>query len=986
MTSRFLKALSATMLVAACSFFADNSFAQQPLRTKTPTFEELAGSIKMQTGAQLVKAENGVPQIVLGTKGSALIAAQPKQMTPAMIAERSRNFFTATASTLGFLPSNAEVTAVPAATVGQAYNTVLRLSYHGIPVRDRRASVAIGAQSGELLALRNTLPAAEPNTTSPSVSIAAINAKIDLTLTPSSTVSQEPKLVYIASRDNQHLRLAYEVRVSEPQHAWRYTFDATTGALLEKRDMVMNCTNPSHDHEANAFEDEVLLSEPAAVSVSGKVKGNVLYYNPFKPDTTVGMSFIKIVAGGKTYYADKDGNFSLTDVTLPLSVTSTLESRYFRIDRNDGTDGRLTSTLSSALGDLNWLETNGILAERSAYNSVHRVYQYVKKFDESFTDIDNKITVNVNVDGSCNAYYQPDARTLNFFPEAGNCSNTAEIADVVYHEYGHHYHHVRYLERGTEVVSSSLGEAVADILSNFIRDNPIIGEGFTGASTILRNSKNSFKWPVDVSSDPHATGQILTGAVWDLRLAIGLPQSEYLFHEALKAVPDASDAGEGVDQALEAFTDVLLSYLLVDDDDNDLGNGTPHSTQIIAAFEKHGIGLSNLVSLKLVNIADQDTLATAYPVDVLASYSGAIGEIDQDSVKLYYSVNSGPYVMINVPHQSGDKYNTSIPKLPAGSMVRYYSTARTTLEQGSIVRMPRSGYYTFLVGYKQVYTDDAEEERDHQFGIDADDAIRGIWERGIPVGTIWIDDYFQLDSDHTANGSYAYVTGNLDSPDALDDALFDFNYQGTRKTTLETETIDLTGNKNPLLKFWYYHRSEQVFSAAENSFRVSMSTNNGSSWRQIYGSTEVYKEWTSAVVPLTLSATGTNNVKFRFIASSAIGTVVEAGVDDIEIVMPLQATPIADVDNGLSLKLDLATFPNPVSHGSFSFNYTLPQTSVVQAELKNVMGSVVWSTNGELMHAGPHSEHVAIDLPTGTYWLQLSTSMGNVYKQIHVVK
>ncbi|HET6512836.1 MAG TPA: hypothetical protein VFH43_11630, partial [Candidatus Kapabacteria bacterium] len=356
MTARFFKAISAhalraTVIVAACSFFAGNANAQQTSRTKTPNFAELASSIKMQTGANLVKAENGVPQIVLGTKGSALVAAQPKLMTPAMIAERSRNFFTTTASSLGFLPADAELTATPATAVGQSFNTVLTLSYNGIPVRGRRANVAIGAQSGELLALRNNLPAIEPSMAYAKVSKSLINEKINLTLTPSSTVTQEPKLVYIASRDNQLVRLAYEVRVSEPQHAWRYTFDATNGALLEKRDMVMNCTNPSHDHEANAFDDEVLLSEPLApaATVTGKVKGNVLYYNPFKPDTTVGMPFIKVVVNGKTTYADKDGNFTMPDVTYPLTITSNLESRFFKIDRQDGIDGRLTSTVTSGL-------------------------------------------------------------------------------------------------------------------------------------------------------------------------------------------------------------------------------------------------------------------------------------------------------------------------------------------------------------------------------------------------------------------------------------------------------------------------------------------------------------------------------------------------------------------------------------------------------------------------------------------------------------
>ena len=988
-----------------------SAFAQQSQQKKRPDFNELASSIKVQTGATLLKAENGVPRLVMGTRGSALVAAHPKLMTASMIAERSRDFFAATGSSIGFLPASAELTAVPAIAVGQSYNTVLTLSYNGIPVRDRKAHVAIGMQSGELLALRNNLPNVEPAHSTPKLSTQNILDKIAPTLMESSRVSKQPSLVYLAARDNSVIRLAYEVRVSEPAHYWRYTFDAMTGTLLEKKDLVVECGNHSHDHSGetahdhsaknvdetkNPFFDPVvlldqrpLLAEPAA-AVTGKVKANVLFHSPFREDTTVDLGYVKVTVNGKTTYADKNGNFSVNDVTYPLAITSSLESRYFRIDRQDGPDAVLTSTVTSGLANLDWLTSTGLMAERSAFSSVHRVYQHVKSYDESFTELDDQMTVNVNVGGGfCNAYYLPDEETLNFYPQSAECSNTAEIADVVYHEYGHHYHHIRYRERGTQVVSGALGEAFADILSNFLRDNSVIGEGFRGTGTILRNSKNTFKWPTGVAPDPHTTGQILTGAIWDLRLAIGLERSAYLFHEALKAVPDASNNGDTEDDVLEAFTDVLIAYLLADDDDANLANGTPNSTQIISAFEKHGIGLSNLVSLNVSTIADQDTVAVAYPVNVQASYAGILGDIDQDSVKLYYSVNNGPFVMVNAAHETGDRYNTSIPKVKAGSTVRYYSTARTTIENGGLVRSPREGFHTFLVGYRRVHSDDAELELDHEYGVDNDDASSGIWERGIPMGTLWTEEFFQQDSDHTAKGEYAYITGNLNaqsgSTDPLEDALFDFNDQTSVRTTLETSTFSLSGLKAPVLKFWYYHNSQQVFSPSNNTFRVTISTNNGTSWRTIYTSQDVYKGWTQVIEPITLGQTANDQIKLRFVATAVFGTIVEAGVDDIEVLEPMM--PIAaSVGDNLAFTFDVSTYPNPSTNGSFRFTYSLPEATIVKAELKNVMGRTVWSTNGELKQMGAHSENVSVDLPSGTYWLQLSTSMGNAYKQVHVVK
>jgi Zn-dependent metalloprotease len=991
----YARSIGALVLVSCTLLATGNADAQQPLRTKMPDFNELAGSIKMQTGAQLVKAENGVPQIILGSKGSALIAAEPKYMTPAMIAERSRDFFITTGASLGFLASSAEIKANDAVQVGQAYNTLLTVSYNGIPVRGRKAQIAIGAQSGELLAIRNSLPAVEPSVTTAKISAQSVLDKIAPAMTASSKVTLEPTLVYLPSRDNRTLRLAYEVRVSEPQNYWRYTFDALTGSLIEKKDLVVYCSDPAHDHASEAA-DPFMDTPPMApaATVGGKVQGRVLYYSPFKPDTTVAFPFIKVIVNGKTVYADPEGNFSVPDVSYPLTISSTLESRFFKVNRADDVDAKLTSTVTSGLANIDWLSTTGTLAERSAYTSAHRVYQHVKSFDPNFTAIDQKIVVNVNVSGgSCNAYYRPDDQTLNFYPKSGTCSNTAEIADVVYHEYGHHYQHIRYREAGTEVVSGALGEGFADVISNLMRDNSIIGDGFTGSGSVLRNSDNTKKWPTNVSSDPHLTGEILTGAVWDLRRSIGLERSRYLYHESLKAAPDASFEGEGAEQALEAFTDVLMAYLLADDEGDGIANGTPNSDAIVSAFEKHGIGLSNLISLNVNSIADQDTIAVDYPVDLTAKYTGVLGSINQDSVKLYYSVNNGPFVTLNASHQSGDQFVTSIPKLPSGSIVKYYSTARTTLVQSGTVRTPRTGTYTFLVGYQKRYSDNGETELNHDYGISTDNAPMGLWERAIPAGTIWIDQFFQLDSDHTAGGRFAYVTGNANastgSTDPLEDALFDFSSQSTLKTTLQTSSFDLSKVKSPMLKFWYYQRSEQVFAAGINYFKVTVSTNDGSSWREAYKSAEVFDGWTSVIVPITLGATANDKVKLRFLAQAAPGTIVEAGVDDIEILesmAPSNPGGTGDVADGEALKLDIATYPNPVSHGKFTFKYTLPQTAVVQAELKNVMGRTVWSTNGELKPMGPHSENVSLDLPNGTYWLQLSTSMGTAYKQVHVVK
>ena len=64
---------------------------------------------------------------------------------------------------------------------------------------------------------------------------------------------------------------------------------------------------------------------------------------------------------------------------------------------------------------------------------------------------------NVDVAGSCNAYYDGE---INFFAEGNGCNATAKIPDVVYHEYGHAINNYRY---GSGMQNGGLNEGFADL-------------------------------------------------------------------------------------------------------------------------------------------------------------------------------------------------------------------------------------------------------------------------------------------------------------------------------------------------------------------------------------------------------------------------------------------------------------------------------------------------------------------------------------------
>lgn len=944
---------------------ASSSDAQISRQSGPRSFKDVSTIVSKQSqnGLKLAKAESGMPKLMLGTGMGAPAIARPSEKTPQQIAHASLEVFKSITMGGGFVPQQAVLEAATPVTAGNVMNTAITMSYAGIPVRDRVAHVTIGRESGEVVMIRNTFPQAEPNAIQASITSEEASQKIMTEMNGRTSVPVgEPALVYLPSRDGERLMLAYEMKIKElnPRHTWRYMVDAVTGQIIEKRDLIV--------HHG---------STPQAAA-SGQVFGKIYQNSPLDTFTSVPMPYVRLEIGGTVVHADGEGRWNLPSATFPLNIKSSLESPFFVVLPANDAPGLLQASVSAGAVNLLWDESNAAASERTAYYAAHKVRSHILNVDPTFDMLDQMMYVNVNVEGECNAFYDPTEQTINFYRETDECSNTAEISDVVYHEYGHHYHHMRNRAAGMDVNSSALGEAVADLVSNFVRNDPVIGRGFRGEGTQLRTSKNTKKWPSGVSEIPHTTGLILSGAIWDLQAKIGIEATETLFHEAMKLAPDAETRDEDAAAALDAFLNMMMAMITVDDDDADFSNGTPNFVAIQQAFEAHGIGISNMLRLGVPPITDQDTLAVSYPVVVNADFVGPVGEVHQDSVKFYYAVGTAPFTAMTLSATGDGNYTGSIPKLPAGTIVKYYVTGRSTIEGATATRYPAgSATHLFLVGFDQKWADDVETESDMNLGVSADNATSGRWERANPMGSQWWDETtMQHDSDHSEFGSYAYVTGN--------EGQQDFLLNG--RTSFETSVLDLSKAGTPVVRFWYYFRSETPWGSSSSYLRLQMQTNGGS-WKTIFTTSTSNPKWDVVMVNTGLLPATSSQVKFRWAASAGSSTYVEAGVDDIEILQPpIQQS--ADVDARASNGISLSTFPNPLTTSDrLNVRYTLPTMTTMQLSLKNVMGRTVWTTNGELKGAGEHSTTIALnELSSGVYWLELNTNMGTELTQVHIVK
>jgi hypothetical protein len=126
-------------------------------------------------------------------------------------------------------------------------------------------------------------------------------------------------------------------------------------------------------------------------------------------------------------------------------------------------------------------------------------------------------------------------------------------------------------------------------------------------------------------------------------------------------------------------------------------------------------------------------------------------------------------------------------------------------------------------------------------------------------------------------------------------------------TTLTSPVFDLSAAGNPTLSYWRW------FSAgAEDTFVVSISNDNGASWITVESLLGGAGGWQRAsILPASLLPL-TSQMRLRFVAADVgVGTVVEAGIDDllvsgIECNAPAPCSGDADGDRSVNFS-DITT-------------------------------------------------------------------------------
>ena len=353
-----------------------------------------------------------------------------------------------------------------------------------------------------------------------------------------------------------HLAHRTDVPTTTPYGMWRTWIDAHTGEILYRDNQI-----------EFAYE--------------GSSGGDVEVFSPCDGTTPEIFPNMNIdIDGVGTAVTDDAGDFSIGGNSGTRNFTAEFNGPDFNVDCSDcGGDAELGGTIDPDSPESIYFGGSFREDERDAFHFSDRTRGFIESIDPGFSV--PKYTVNVNLSGCCNATW--GGTSVNFFRAGCGCENMARVSDVVAHEFGHG---VQDWALGGGQGPEGLGEGNADIASTYITDNFIVGIGVVDCVSGARVCDNDLRHPEDLNGSIHHDGQIICGFNWDCRenLEPSMGFEGAKTHTATMWVFSRKLYMNNSDPQ----PDQALGYLLVDDDNGNLDDGTPNFDAICAAMMHHG--------------------------------------------------------------------------------------------------------------------------------------------------------------------------------------------------------------------------------------------------------------------------------------------------------------------------------------------------------------------------------------------------------------
>ncbi len=610
------------------------------------------------------------------------------------------------------------------------------------------------------------------------------------------------------------------------------------------------------------------------------------------PPVLMAFPWLEVAIGGTTANTNATGNFVLANPgTTPVTVQTTLAAAnggmWAYIGNTNGTGAALTaSQLVTPPGPANLVmnpvpsefltaQVNTILAANASHN-------FIKDRAPTFTNLDSAITTNVNINSSCNAFY--DGTSINFYRAAGTCNNTG-FSSVAAHEYGHHIVN----QHNPQLQQNSFGEGFGDCVGMLLYNDPVLGRFFSTSGGAVRSPDTAnIPVPCTGSQEVHNCGMQLPGVWWEIKKAFdikygaaaGLARTQQLFVDWYIVTTG------GISQFQAIGPTTAIEILTVNDTDGDLNNGTPDYNEIRNAFCAHNVQ-SPVLNIATISFpSGVPTMLSPAASGTPVSFEVASGNatVIPNTGRIFYRTAGTPIFSTAVGVEtSPNHYTATIPAQACGSTIEFYYQVGTS--SGNVTNPASScggasATYSAIVAYgiNTVFSDAFETNLGWTFGAAGDTATTGQWQRAIPLLTA-----AQPGSDHTEGaGTICAITGA--AAGAVGDNDVDGGY-----TTLVSPTMNLAGRTNAYVSYWRWYNNVAGASPAIDTMRVEISNDNGATWTNfetVGPATQNSGGWLNKTARLDSGGlpTLTSQMKMRFIADDALpGSIVEAAIDDFLI-------------------------------------------------------------------------------------------------------
>ena len=549
--------------------------------------------------------------------------------------------------------------------------------------------------------------------------------------------------------------------------------DAVRGGAIAYHDV--DVIEDAHTRRYVDSHGRELARESRIMTATGTLQYNagVRYAGGARDDFAVPAA--EITVNGTAATTSATGGFSWAG-TMPATVVPGLVGTYVRVINQAGP--LATATLTAQPGaSVVWNLASDELgdAQLSTYVYANLAKERARIVNPSVTAwLDTRLDFYVNENGSCNAY--STGNDIHLFRKDAQCENSGRLADVVFHEFGHSLHNNSAIP-GMGAFESHLSEGLADFFAANLTDDPVVGRGFFLDNSPLRDIDpvgSERVYPLDFDFDPHVSGLIIAGALWDLRKALieglgpaaGVARAEKIF--------------TGIMQRADDIGTTFTAALIADDDDADLGNKTPNYCAIERAFGAHGL-VPELATTR-VHPPVVEGLAIAVTVETPVAATCAPPTVDR--ILVTWRVGDGVPSSFELASQ-GATWTGAFPAQPDGTVLAY--TVEVVFDDGSVQLFPNNAADPLY----QLFVGDAVPLYCESFDVDP------MWEQTSNLGLEWqwgAPAVGQAGGDPTGARTGTNVLGT--------DLSGDGRYRSNLIVSTSTPVIDVSMYQRVHLQYW----------------------------------------------------------------------------------------------------------------------------------------------------------------------------------------